>query len=82
MDDVATSDSLIADSRQPEMTPGQLKALIKTSGFAFRGFDQTNLGKSPELLEHLVYGPTASVCGIGGHSRVAGTSRRFGRSRA
>ena len=58
MEDVATSDSLNADSRHPEITPGQLKALIKTSGFAFRGYDQTNLGKSSELLEHLVYGPT------------------------
>lgn len=58
MEDVATSDSLVADTEHPEMTPEQLKALIKTSGFAFRGFDQTNLGKSPELLEHLIYGPT------------------------
>ena len=58
MEDVATSDSLVADPEHPEMTPEQLQALIKTSGFAFRGFDQTNLGKSPELLEHLVYGPT------------------------
>ena len=58
MEDVATSDSLVADSAVPEMTPEQLKLLIGTSGFAFRGFDQENLGKSPELLEHLVYGPT------------------------
>lgn len=58
MEDVATSDSLVANTEPPEMTPEQLQALIKTSGFAFRGFDQTNLGKSPELLEHLVYGPT------------------------
>lgn len=58
MKDIASSDSLDADSFPSEMTPEQLAALIKTSGFAFRGFDQTNLGKSPELLAHLVYGTT------------------------
>ncbi|MBC7816990.1 MAG: ACP S-malonyltransferase, partial [Planctomycetaceae bacterium] len=31
---------------------------LATAGFAFRGFDQTNLGKTPELLFHQIYGPT------------------------
>lgn len=41
-----------------EMTPERLKELLDRSGFAFRGFDQTNLGKTPELLAHQIYGPT------------------------
>lgn len=41
-----------------EMTPERLKELLDRSGFAFRGFDQANLGKSPELLAHQIYGPT------------------------
>lgn len=30
---------------------------IPTSAFAFRGYNQTNLGRSPELLHHHAYGP-------------------------
>src|SRR4051794_12648970 len=37
--------------------PADLKTRIGTASFAFRGFDQTNLGRSPELLEHPAYGP-------------------------
>jgi [acyl-carrier-protein] S-malonyltransferase len=40
------------------MTPDRLKEFLPTAGFAFRGFDQTNLGKTPELLVHQIYGPT------------------------
>ena len=39
-------------------TPEQLNELLGRSGFAFRGFDQSNLGKTPELLAHQIYGPT------------------------
>lgn len=39
-------------------TPERLRELLPSSGFAFRGFDQSNLGKSPELLAHQIYGPT------------------------
>src|SRR4051794_12308882 len=34
-----------------------LKARIGTASFAFRGYDVTNLGRSPELLAHQAYGP-------------------------
>jgi [acyl-carrier-protein] S-malonyltransferase len=34
-----------------------LKAHIGTATFAFRGFDVSNLGRSPELLAHPAYGP-------------------------
>lgn len=39
-----------------EITPEQLREMIGTAGFAFRGFDQVNLGKTPELLAHPIYG--------------------------
>ncbi len=31
---------------------------IATTAFAFRGYNTTNLGRTPELLTHPVYGPT------------------------
>ncbi len=34
-----------------------LKSRIKLAAFAFRGYNVTNLGKSPELLAHPRYGP-------------------------
>ena len=34
-----------------------LQKRITTAAFAFRGYDASNLGRSPELLEHHVYGP-------------------------
>ncbi|HWE37087.1 MAG TPA: ACP S-malonyltransferase [Isosphaeraceae bacterium] len=34
-----------------------LKKRIGTAAFAFRGYDVSNLGKSPELLEHKAFGP-------------------------
>ncbi len=49
MDDSSSLDKLM-------MTPDQLRGMIGSAGFAFRGFDQTNLGKTPELLAHPVYG--------------------------
>lgn len=51
MDDSRDDDKL-------KSAPDQLKGAIETAGFAFRGYDQTNLGKSPELLAHQIYGPT------------------------
>jgi [acyl-carrier-protein] S-malonyltransferase len=40
-----------------EVRRDELKKQIATAAFAFRGYDTTNLGRSPELLEHRVYGP-------------------------
>jgi [acyl-carrier-protein] S-malonyltransferase len=39
------------------VTRDDLKTQITTTVFAFRGYDLTNLGRGPELLEHRVYGP-------------------------
>ncbi len=35
-----------------------LQAKIATTAFAFRGYNTTNLGRTPELLEHPTYGRT------------------------
>jgi [acyl-carrier-protein] S-malonyltransferase len=35
----------------------QFKARLSATAFAFRGYNFTNLGRSPELLEHAQYGP-------------------------
>lgn len=35
----------------------RLATRIGTSAFAFRGYDQANLGRTPEFLDHPVYGP-------------------------
>src|SRR5260370_10075349 len=42
---------------QHEVTRDDLKKQVTTAAFAFRGYDASNLGRSPELLEHRVYGP-------------------------
>ena len=34
-----------------------LKDRISNSAFVFRGYNVTNLGRSPELLAHAAYGP-------------------------
>jgi [acyl-carrier-protein] S-malonyltransferase len=35
-----------------------LRAQIATTVFAFRGYNTTNMGRTPELLAHRAYGPT------------------------
>ena len=35
-----------------------LQSKIASTAFAFRGYNVTNLGRTPELLEHPAYGPT------------------------
>lgn len=40
-----------------QSSQSDLEAGIARSAFAFRGFNQTNLGRTPELLRHCVYGP-------------------------
>jgi [acyl-carrier-protein] S-malonyltransferase len=42
-------------------TPDQLQARIGTVAFAFRGYNVTNLGRTPELLEHPAYGPAVEA---------------------
>lgn len=39
----------------------RLKEGIRTTAFAFRGYNATNLGRTPELLAHPSYGPTVSA---------------------
>lgn len=38
--------------------PNLLQSKIQTTAFAFRGYNTTNLGRTPELLVHPVYGRT------------------------
>lgn len=38
--------------------PNELQRHLETTVFAFRGYNVRNLGKTPELLEHAIYGPT------------------------
>jgi [acyl-carrier-protein] S-malonyltransferase len=38
--------------------PNELQRQIETTAFAFRGYNVRNLGKTPELLAHPLYGPT------------------------
>ncbi len=40
---------------KPRLTP--LAEGLRTSAFVFRGYNTTNLGRTPELLEHPTYGP-------------------------
>jgi len=42
---------------QRHVARDELKKRIATAAVAFRGYDATNMGRSPELLEHPVYGP-------------------------
>jgi [acyl-carrier-protein] S-malonyltransferase len=41
-----------------DLVRNNLQKRIATAAFAFRGYDASNLGRSPELLEHPVYGTT------------------------
>lgn len=41
----------------PPLSPGMLKRAIGTAALAFRGYNVTNLGRTPELLAHPAYGP-------------------------
>ena len=40
--------------------PHPLQSKIATTAFAFRGYNITNLGRTPELLAHPAYGPTVA----------------------
>jgi [acyl-carrier-protein] S-malonyltransferase len=54
----------------PARAVAELRAGIGTAAFAFRGYDQTNLGRSPELLAHPVFGPIVRTV-LGHASQVA-----------
>lgn len=43
------------DSAAP--TPAELRQSLPRTAFAFRGYNVTNLGRTPELLAHSAYGP-------------------------
>lgn len=42
---------------EPRVTPEQLQELLPKSVLSLRGYNQTNLGRSSELLKHVKYGP-------------------------
>jgi [acyl-carrier-protein] S-malonyltransferase len=44
------------------MTPQELKDRLASATFAFRGYNVTNLGRSPELLAHSKYGAIVKDC--------------------
>jgi len=48
--------SLVAPARR-QVAREDLKKRISTAAIAFRGYDSSNMGRSPELLEHPVYAP-------------------------
>lgn len=52
------------------MEENGLQKRIDTTAFAFRGYNVTNLGKTPELLEHPDYGPVVERY-LGEASRIA-----------
>ncbi|MBM3999023.1 MAG: ACP S-malonyltransferase [Planctomycetes bacterium] len=39
------------------MDPSALRSQLPNAAFAFRGYNVTNLGRTPELLAHTLYGP-------------------------
>ena len=45
-----------ADEPAP-LSPAELKDGLKNTAFAFRGYNITNLGETPKLLGHTVFGP-------------------------
>src|SRR5947209_6990623 len=53
----ARADEATAADQGPGRAVRDLRAGIGTAALAFRGYDQTNLGRSPELLAHPAYGP-------------------------
>ena len=38
----------------------QIRERQATTAFCFRGYNNTNLGRTPELLDHPAYGPVLS----------------------
>jgi [acyl-carrier-protein] S-malonyltransferase len=71
----ASASPLSARADQAEVQgrtrPGpDLRVGIGTAAFAFRGYDQTNLGRSPELLAHRVFGPIVRAT-LDAASRIA-----------
>ncbi|MBC8354608.1 MAG: ACP S-malonyltransferase [Planctomycetes bacterium] len=44
------------------METNELKSKLESTAFAFRGYNITNLGRSPEMLAHQAYGPVVRDC--------------------
>ena len=67
--------SLAATPARRQVARDDLKKRISGAAIAFRGYDVSNIGRSPELLEHPVYGPivrtVARGC-LGAVQRCAG----------
>jgi len=49
--------AVVAAPAQRHVARDDLKKRITTAAVAFRGYDATNVGRSPELLEHPAFGP-------------------------
>ncbi len=49
--------SLAATPARRQVARDDLKKRISGAAIAFRGYDVSNIGRTPELLEHPVYGP-------------------------
>jgi len=49
--------TIAAAPERRDVAHDDLKKRITTAAFAFRGYDATNVGRGPELLEHPAYGP-------------------------
>lgn len=45
----------LSDESARAISPEQLKSKMSSTGFAFRGYNVTNLGRTPELLDHHMY---------------------------
>jgi [acyl-carrier-protein] S-malonyltransferase len=54
--DAPGNGSLHHEAERPKPSV-DIKSRIGTASFAFRGYDVTNLGRTPELLAHKAYGP-------------------------
>lgn len=55
-EDQSNASTVVATKTKPS-TADDLRKRIGHAAFAFRGYNVTNLGRSPEILEHPAYGP-------------------------
>jgi len=55
--DEKTNKSTAVATTPKSSTAEELRKRVSHAAFAFRGYNVTNLGRSPEILEHPAYGP-------------------------